>query len=148
MKKFIAITLTVVSFQLSGLQAVNAHGGGLDWQGGHNCRVGSCAGTYHCHQPRAGSCAPSSSLPKKKPLATKSISVECILQADENLSRNQIAMIQLKLANLGYQPGTRDGGYGNSTIKALNKFETDYDLAKSNREVIQVESLTELGAMC
>lgn len=36
--------------------AVNAHGGGLDWQGGHNCRVGSCAGTYHCHQPRGGIC--------------------------------------------------------------------------------------------
>jgi hypothetical protein len=34
-----------------------AHGGGLDWQGGHNCRVGSCAGTYHCHQPRGGICA-------------------------------------------------------------------------------------------
>jgi hypothetical protein len=34
-----------------------AHGGGLDWQGGHNCRVGSCAGTYHCHQARAGVCA-------------------------------------------------------------------------------------------
>jgi hypothetical protein len=36
----------------------SAHGGGLDWQGGHNCRVGSCAGTYHCHQARAGICAP------------------------------------------------------------------------------------------
>ena len=35
-----------------------SHGGGLDWQGGHNCRVGSCAGTYHCHQARAGVCAP------------------------------------------------------------------------------------------
>jgi hypothetical protein len=34
-----------------------AHGGGLDWQGGHNCRVGSCAGTYHCHQARGGICA-------------------------------------------------------------------------------------------
>lgn len=36
---------------------VQAHGGGLDWQGGHNCRVGSCAGTYHCHQSRGGICA-------------------------------------------------------------------------------------------
>jgi hypothetical protein len=35
-----------------------SHGGGLDWQGGHNCRVGACAGTYHCHQARAGVCAP------------------------------------------------------------------------------------------
>lgn len=36
---------------------VQAHGGGIDWQGGHNCNVGSCAGTYHCHQARAGVCA-------------------------------------------------------------------------------------------
>lgn len=35
---------------------VQAHGGGLDWQGGHNCNVGSCAGTYHCHQARGGIC--------------------------------------------------------------------------------------------
>ena len=41
-----------------------AHGGGLDWQGGHNCYVASCAGTYHCHQPRGGICAASSKPPK------------------------------------------------------------------------------------
>jgi len=33
-----------------------AHGGGLDARGGHNCRTGSCAGTYHCHQPRSDFC--------------------------------------------------------------------------------------------
>ena len=27
-----------------------AHGGGLDSSGGHNCYVGSCAGTYHYHR--------------------------------------------------------------------------------------------------
>jgi hypothetical protein len=148
MKKFIAITLTVISFQLSGLQAVNAHGGGLDWQGGHNCRVGSCAGTYHCHQARAGICASSSSVPKNKPGVTKTISVSCIDETDENLSKNQIAMIQLKLGTLGYMSGTRDGSFGNSTLKALNKFESDSKLAKSNKETIQVDSLIELGAMC
>lgn len=42
-----------------------AHGGGLDWQGGHNCRVGSCAGTYHCHQPRGGICAKGNQKGKK-----------------------------------------------------------------------------------
>ena len=49
---------------------VYSHGGGLDWQGGHNCRVGDCAGTYHCHQARAGVCAPKTvkpSNPNKKP---------------------------------------------------------------------------------
>jgi len=47
---------------------VQAHGGGLDWQGGHNCNVGSCAGTYHCHQPRGGICANSGqSRPTQRP---------------------------------------------------------------------------------
>ena len=27
-----------------------AHGGGLDSSGGHNCYVGSCAGSYHYHR--------------------------------------------------------------------------------------------------
>ena len=31
---------------------VSAHGGGLDSNGGHNCNVGACAGTYHYHRPR------------------------------------------------------------------------------------------------
>ena len=44
----------------------SAHGGGLDWQGGHNRRAGSCAGKYCCHQPRGGICAASS-----KPKVTK-----------------------------------------------------------------------------
>jgi hypothetical protein len=48
-----------------------SHGGGLDWQGGHNCRVGSCAGTYHCHQARAGVCAPASKSTKKSPKKNK-----------------------------------------------------------------------------
>ncbi len=148
MKKLVALFLTVISMQLLGIQPLSAHGGGLDWQGGHNCRVGSCAGTYHCHQARAGICAQSSSVPKNKPRVTKTISVACIADTDENLSKNQIAMIQLKLGTLGYMSGARDGSYGNSTLKALNKFESDSNLAKSNKETIQVDSLIELGAMC
>ena len=34
----------------------NAHSGGLDGSGGHNCNVGSCAGTYHCHRYYGGRC--------------------------------------------------------------------------------------------
>ena len=33
----------------------HAHGGGLDANGGHNCYVGSCAGTYHVHRPAKSS---------------------------------------------------------------------------------------------
>jgi hypothetical protein len=46
-----AILLTI-----SVLPQAQSHVGGLDSQGGHNCRKGSCAGTYHCHQPRGDFC--------------------------------------------------------------------------------------------
>jgi len=44
-----------------------SHGGGLDSRGGHNCRTGSCAGTYHCHQPRSEFCKQQLGLSTKKP---------------------------------------------------------------------------------
>lgn len=53
----VASSFAVAIFTVGLAGPVQAHGGGLDWQGGHNCRVGSCAGTYHCHQPRGGICA-------------------------------------------------------------------------------------------
>jgi hypothetical protein len=45
---------------------VFAHGGRLDSQGGHNCRVGSCAGTYHCHQALGPACVISKPSKNKK----------------------------------------------------------------------------------
>ena len=54
----LSIAFIAVSLTFGTLGPASAHGGGLDWQGGHNCRVGACAGTYHCHQARAGICAP------------------------------------------------------------------------------------------
>jgi hypothetical protein len=60
----LGVSLTTPSTAIS-------HGGGLDWQGGHNCRVGSCAGTYHCHQARGGVCAPANKSPNKTPGKSK-----------------------------------------------------------------------------
>lgn len=57
MKKLIVIAGFALVASVFTAVPVQAHGGGLDWQGGHNCRVGSCAGTYHCHQARGGVCA-------------------------------------------------------------------------------------------
>lgn len=61
-------TCALAAAMLIGLGVpAQAHGGGLDWQGGHNCRVGSCAGEYHCHQARGGICAKNKpSQPKQK----------------------------------------------------------------------------------
>ena len=36
--------------ELEFISHAQAHGGGLDSSGGHNCYVGSCKGTYHYHQ--------------------------------------------------------------------------------------------------
>ena len=47
MQLLLLITLTSL-FAVS--SSANAHGGGLDGNGGHNCYVGSCAGTYHYHR--------------------------------------------------------------------------------------------------
>lgn len=47
------ILLLVSVFLLRG-NVVVAHGGGLDSSGGHNCYVGSCAGTYHTHGGSSG----------------------------------------------------------------------------------------------
>ena len=47
------LLVLLVSFTALGLlqpTTGDAHSGGIDSQGGHNCRVGPCAGTYHCHR--------------------------------------------------------------------------------------------------
>lgn len=56
-------TVLTLGISLTTPSTAIGHGGGLDWQGGHNCRVGSCAGTYHCHQARGGVCAPKPKAP-------------------------------------------------------------------------------------
>ena len=147
MKK-ISLAIVVAILTLGTPSPSYSHGGGLDWQGGHNCRVGSCAGTYHCHQARAGVCATSADLPKTKPRVSQTVPVQCIEESDENLTRNQVAMIQFKLNSLGYQAGTQDGTYGSLTIKALNKFEIDSKLKKSSKLIIENKTLEVLGTMC
>ena len=42
--------LIIIFLFLISVASVEAHSGGLDSYGGHNCRVGACAGTYHYHR--------------------------------------------------------------------------------------------------
>jgi hypothetical protein len=63
LRNFLLSIILTLGFSLTTPSTAIGHGGGLDWQGGHNCRVGSCAGTYHCHQARGGVCAPKSKAP-------------------------------------------------------------------------------------
>ena len=50
------VVAVVSAFLLGNMSStmVLAHGGGLDQSGGHNCYVGSCAGTYHYHRGSGG----------------------------------------------------------------------------------------------
>lgn len=48
MKKFVFILISLVIL-LTATSPVEAHSGRTDSQGGHNCNVGACAGTYHYH---------------------------------------------------------------------------------------------------
>ena len=41
--------LSVICLLFMGAASVSAHSGRTDSRGGHNCNVGSCAGTYHYH---------------------------------------------------------------------------------------------------
>lgn len=66
--------------------ASNAHGGGLDSNGGHNCRVGACAGTYHCHQPWGGVCASSNQSAGEEPI----LSQELLELLDRALQNGQL----------------------------------------------------------
>ncbi len=65
-KKIVFLTSFTLGLSLTTPNIVFAHGGRLDSQGGHNCRVGSCAGTYHCHQALGPACGNSGSKSKSK----------------------------------------------------------------------------------
>lgn len=126
----------------------SSHSGGLDSQGGHNCRVGSCAGTYHCHQAWGPACGGRVSGTQGTIKKFKSIVPRCAEDSSETLTRENIAMIQSKLKSRGFSPGSIDGNYGTSTRNALNKFEAKNGLSRSPKNSIETSSIEELGANC
>ena len=58
-----SLLLSLVSVVALAPSMVSAHGGGLDSNGGHNCYVSPCAGTYHYHRG-SGSSSGSSDTPR------------------------------------------------------------------------------------
>lgn len=138
------IQLMVAMTLVLGMSPSFGHGGGLDSDGGHNCRVGSCAGTYHCHQARGPACGGGTSAPLPK----KTIVLKCVIESDESLSSSNIAFIQSKLKSKGFNPGTIDGNYGLSSRKALNAYEKKNKLQLSTGTGINNESMKRLGVNC
>jgi hypothetical protein len=143
MKRMI-VSMLVASSLVFGTNASFGHGGGLDWQGGHNCRVGSCAGTYHCHQARGPACGGGTSavLPKT------TLAPTCVIESEKSLSSENIAFLQNKLKSKGFNPGTIDGNYGGSSKKALNAYEKKNKLHLSTGASINNASMKLLGVNC
>lgn len=156
--KSIALRLLLVLVMASGFglmpiaKTVNAHGGGLDGNGGHNCRVGSCAGTYHCHRCPCG-CSSSSNSPSRPsppPVSRPSVSLaRCVRTSGVTyFSKNEIALMQAMLRFLGHNPGPVDGIYGSRTRGALNSFEAKFGLTRSSSSTIYYSSITRLLIAC
>lgn len=119
--------------------SVSAHGGGLDGDGGHNCYLGSCAGTYHYHRGGGGSSSSSNfTLPAL-----------CVsLNTSSKFTQREIALIQFKLLLNGISPGPIDGYGGRQTQRAGNAYESRYGLQLSPKNSIYHRTVIHLDAEC
>jgi hypothetical protein len=144
--KTITIAIVAAILTLGTPSPSHSHGGGLDGDGGHNCRVGSCAGTYHCHQAWGPGCGggTSANTPPKLKLPTP----VCYPGNEEDFTSGNVAMIQNKLKKAGYKLGTSDGIFGAKTLQALNNFEAKKGLSKSAKDSIYVATMKALSVTC
>ena len=118
---------------------VSAHGGGLDSDGGHNCYVGSCAGTYHCHR-----CGGSSTY-TYKPAITPAF---CIALTSARMSSSEVRLMQGALFFKGFNPGPLDGIFGNATSYAIKRYEIAYGLQISPNKRVYWTTLSHLSIDC
>ena len=124
--------------------SVSAHGGGLDGDGGHNCRVGSCAGTYHCHQSRGPRCGGGSTY-TTKPTTPAAF---CISRYSARMSYSETRLMQVALFLEGFSPGPIDGIFGNRTSKAIRRYEIANGLKVSPNKQVYWTTLSHLGIDC
>ena len=132
----------ILSFGIS-LPEASAHGGGLDSNGGHNCNVGSCAGTYHCHRGCGGGGGS-----YRAPAAPTWFIASCVNTWSSTFSRGEVGKIQANLKFWGFNPGPIDGIYGSKTRGALNRFEDKAGIPRSAGQVINTTSVLYLWAAC
>lgn len=126
---------------LSQVGSAKGHGGGLDSDGGHNCYVGSCAGTYHCHRSWGPGCGGGRTYTTYVPIAS------CVDEYSD-LDGGEIKLIQLALSLRGYNPGPTDGIFGPRTTRALNAYERDAGVRTSAARFINFSTLYKLGLEC
>jgi hypothetical protein len=151
----LSLGLTIPAFELP----ASAHGGGLDSNGGHNCYVPACAGTYHCHQPRGPRCGGGSNASSDSPALGQAqpssrpvprlVIPRCVRPlSGGNYSQGEIALVQAALQFFGYPPGPIDGIYGSLTRSALHRFENRFQLPPSGRLVLSFTSVERLFINC
>jgi hypothetical protein len=147
-KRVFGLVIILSALLTAPVSASVGHGGGLDSDGGHNCNVGSCAGTYHCHQawgPGCGGGGSYSSGGYSQPAVTIA---SCVDVSGSEFTDSEVARIQKALKSGGYRPGPIDGSYGKQTRLALNRFEKKKRLKLSPGKSIYLNSIRRLGVAC
>lgn len=114
MRKILLITVAVCFMAVPSF--VEAHSGRTDSSGGHNCRTGSCAGTYHYHN---GGYSRSSSYSAPS-YATYSNYY--------GLSKSDVRIIQNFLNEELGRSMVVDGIYGSNTKSAVRAFQYKHGL--------------------
>lgn len=128
---------------MSQVSVANGHGGGLDSDGGHNCYVGSCAGTYHYHRPTGSVYGGSYSYVSPAFCVTVPVA-----GGNRTLNRSEVALIQFELLMDGFNPGPVDGILGYRTSGAIRAYEKYYGLSVSPNLRIYWATVYHMGIEC
>ena len=118
-----------------------SHSGGTDSSGCHTCRTncpkyGLYYNQYHCHNPKSSTRPP--------PSTSNSY---CVSASGNELSYNEVRVIQAALTIYGYPPGPIDGYFGRRTQLAINVYELAQGLSLSNNGIRNL-TLMRLGILC
>ena len=138
----------VSALMVAPVRAAVSHGGGLDSDGGHNCNVGSCSGTYHCHQSWGPGCGGGGSNYSNSYSPPAITIASCVDISGGSFTDSEIAKIQKALKSGGYKSGPIDGSYGRQTRLALNRFEKRKGLKLSSGRSLYLNSIKRLGVAC
>jgi len=164
------LAMLLSAFVATPSQPVQAHGGGLDGDGGHNCRVGSCAGTYHCHRYYGGRCtrtspatttttprrstssgtssSTSSSASSTATTSTRSVRPAACVNPTAGLSQSEIARLQTALKDIDAYRYEIDGKYGAGTSAAVARAAASFSLVITDPGEPSTQLLEALGVSC
>lgn len=168
----LALVITVILTMFGGglSSPVSAHGGGLDGNGGHNCNVGACAGTYHCHRAPCGGIRPAPTLPPTwtptpvttvapritsppttgapQPTTTVLRKASCVSMTLESYSKAETVLLQETLARDGFYPHSIDGIFGDGTTNAVRRAATEFSLTITDASEKNEDLLRGLDLAC